>query len=101
MEVGCALAIREIGFDARFVGHANDKVVEIVKRSDRRFGGLIGLPFLRMLEYVGDQGFFWVRTSESPRERRRPAMPLRRARGVPRLANRPVAEISLTGFSGR
>ena len=61
------LAIPEIGFDARFVGFANDKVVEIVKRSDRRFGGLIGLPLLRMLEYGGDQGCFWVRTSDLPR----------------------------------
>ena len=61
------LAIPEIGFDAQFVGHANDKVVEIVKRSDRRFDGLIGLPFLRMLEYGGDQSFFWVRTPDGPR----------------------------------
>jgi hypothetical protein len=60
------LAIPEIGFDARIVGYANDKVVEIVKRSDRRFGGLIGLPLLRMLEYGGDRGLFWVRTSASP-----------------------------------
>lgn len=57
------LAISEIGFDARFVGYANDKVVEVVKRSDLGFGGLIGLPLLRMLEYGGDRGFFWVRAA--------------------------------------
>lgn len=61
------VAIPEIGFDARIVGYANDKVVEIAKRSDRRFGGLIGLPLLRMLEYGGDGGFFWVRAPDSPR----------------------------------
>jgi hypothetical protein len=59
------LTIPEIGFDAKFIGYANDKVVEIAKRSDRRFGGLIGLPLLRMMEYGGDRGHFWVRTSDS------------------------------------
>ena len=59
------LVISEIGFDAKFIGYANDKVVEIAKRSDRRFGGLIGLPLLRMLEYGGDRGYFWVRAAEN------------------------------------
>ena len=55
------IAIPEIGFDSFIVGYANDKIAAIVKRSDRDFDGLIGLPFLRMLEYGGDRGYFWIR----------------------------------------
>jgi hypothetical protein len=37
--------------------------VNVVKRSDPEFGGLVGLPLLRMLEYGGDAGWFWIRSS--------------------------------------
>ena len=57
------IAIADIGFDAFIVGYANDRIVGIVKRPDWGFDGLIGLPLLRMLEYGGDRGFFWVRKS--------------------------------------
>lgn len=57
------LAIPELGFDVKTLGYASDKVVDIVKRSDPQFVGLIGLPFLRMLEYGGNGGHFWVRGS--------------------------------------
>ena len=57
-------AIPEIGSDASMVGYANDKIAGIVRRSDREFDGLIGLPFLRMLEYGGDRGYFWVHAAD-------------------------------------
>ncbi|MGD0899607.1 MAG: hypothetical protein ABR915_17390 [Thermoguttaceae bacterium] len=63
------IAIPELGFDVKTLGYANDSVVDVVKRSDPGFGGLVGLPLLRMFEYGGDDGRFWVRSSA----RRRPA----------------------------
>jgi hypothetical protein len=64
------IAIPALGFDVKVLGHANDSVVDVVKRSDPGFGGLVGLPLLRMLEYGGDDGWFWVWSSA----KRRPAM---------------------------
>ena len=58
------IAIPELGLDFKTLGHANDSVVNVVKRSDPGFGGLVGLPLLRMLEYGGDGGRFWIRSSE-------------------------------------
>jgi len=58
------LAIPDIGFDVKILGYANDSVVNVVKRSDERFAGLVGLPLLRMLEYGGNDGWFWVRPLE-------------------------------------
>jgi hypothetical protein len=55
------IAVPELGFDVKTLGYANDSVVKTVKRSDPGFGGLVGLPLLRMLEYGGDAGWFWVR----------------------------------------
>ncbi len=55
------VAIPELGLDVKTLGHANDSIVNVVKRSDPGFGGLVGLPLLRMLEYGGDSGRFWVR----------------------------------------
>jgi hypothetical protein len=57
------VAIPELGFDVRTLGYANDSVVNVVRRSDPEFAGLIGLPLLRMLEYGGNDGWFWVRPS--------------------------------------
>lgn len=57
------IAIPEIRFDAKILGYANDSIVNVVKRSDPEFGGLVGLPLLRMLEYGGDAGWFWIRSS--------------------------------------
>ena len=56
------LAIPEIGFDVKVLGHSNDSVANVVKRSDPGLGGLVGLPLLRMLEYGGDAGQFWIRS---------------------------------------
>jgi hypothetical protein len=63
------IAIPELGFDVKTLGYGNDSVVNVVKRSDQAFGGLVGLPLLRMLEYGGDEGWFWV----GPSAKRRPA----------------------------
>lgn len=61
-------AIKEIGFAAEILGHANDSIVNVVKRSDPKFAGLIGLPLLRMLEYGGNQGWFWIRSSSEEQQ---------------------------------
>jgi len=60
------IAIPELAFDEKTLGYANDLVVNVVRRSDPGFAGLVGLPLLRMLEYGGDAGRFWIR---SPAER--------------------------------
>lgn len=57
------VAIPELAFDAKTLAYANDSVVNVVKRSDPEFAGLVGLPLLRMVEYGGDGGRFWVRSS--------------------------------------
>ncbi len=64
------IVIPELAFDVKTLGYGNDSVVNVVKRSDPEFGGLVGLPLLRMLEYGGDAGRFWVRSSS----KRRPAV---------------------------
>jgi len=55
------LAIPELEFDVKTLGYASDQVVDVVKRSAPSFAGLIGLPLLRMLEYGGNRGHFWVK----------------------------------------
>jgi hypothetical protein len=57
------IAIPQLAFDVKTVSYANDSVVDVVKRSDPGFAGLVGLPLLRMLEYGGDRGCFWIRPS--------------------------------------
>jgi hypothetical protein len=57
------IAIPDLAFDEKTLGYANDSVVNVVKRSDPGFAGLVGLPLLRMLEYGGDAGRFWIRLS--------------------------------------
>lgn len=60
------IAIPELAFDAKTLGYANDSVVNVVKRSHPGFAGLVGLPFLRMVEYGGDRGWFWIRSTAEP-----------------------------------
>jgi hypothetical protein len=57
------IAIADFTFDVKTLGYANDSVVSVVKRSHPGFSGLVGLPFLRMLEYGGNGGYFWIRPS--------------------------------------
>ncbi|MDZ4852693.1 MAG: hypothetical protein SGI77_25670 [Pirellulaceae bacterium] len=57
------ITVPETGFDAKMLGYSNDTVASVVKRSDPNFGGLVGLPLLRLFEYGGDAGTFWIRSS--------------------------------------
>lgn len=61
------IVIPELGFDIKTLGYANDPIVNVVRRSDAEFGGLVGLPLLRMVEYGGDAGWFWIRSSAKRR----------------------------------
>jgi hypothetical protein len=60
------IAIPDLRLDFRTLGYANDSVVKVVRRSDPSFAGLVGLPLLRMLQYGGDAGQFWIRPSAKP-----------------------------------
>jgi hypothetical protein len=55
------VVIPEIGFDQQVLGYASDEVVSAAQGSDPDFGGLIGLPLLRMMQYGGDSDSFWIR----------------------------------------
>lgn len=55
------IAVPELALDVKTLGFANNSVVRIVQRSHPGFAGLVGLPFLRMVEYGGDRGWFWIR----------------------------------------
>jgi hypothetical protein len=57
------IGVPELALDVKTLGFANDSVVRIVQRSHPGFAGLVGLPFLRMIEYGGDRGWFWIRSS--------------------------------------
>ena len=51
----------ELGLTQRVEGYGSDVVATTVRASSPDFGGLIGLPLLRMLEFGGDAQAFWVR----------------------------------------
>ena len=55
------LQIAEFGFDEDLLCYASENVVEAVKASHADFQGLAGLPLLKMMEYGGDNRFFWIR----------------------------------------
>jgi len=52
--------IPEVGLDQDIVAYASDAVVTAAKASSPDFGGLAGLPLLRMFEYGGDANCFWI-----------------------------------------
>jgi hypothetical protein len=54
------VVIPELGFDELVTGYGNDAVAASTQASSPDFGGLIGLPLLRMMRYGGDADFFWV-----------------------------------------
>ena len=56
--------IPEVGLDQDIVGYGSDAVVMAAKASSPDFGGLAGLPLLRMMEYGGDADWFWVREAQ-------------------------------------
>jgi hypothetical protein len=57
------LAIPDIGLDVLMIAYASDVIVGDARVSSPDFGGLAGLPFLRMMEYGGDADWFWIRPS--------------------------------------
>lgn len=61
------LDMAELGLDQHLVGYASDTVVNATKASSSHFEGLVGLPFLRLVEYGGNADWFWLRfPSDSP-----------------------------------
>jgi hypothetical protein len=59
------LAIPDVGFDALLVAYASDAIVSDARVSSTDFDGLAGLPLLRLFEYGGDVGSFWIRPQGS------------------------------------
>jgi glucose-6-phosphate dehydrogenase assembly protein OpcA len=54
----------EIGVDQDLLSYASDRIVTAVQASHPDFEGLLGLPFLRLVEYGGDADWFWVRLAQ-------------------------------------
>ncbi|MBL8794389.1 MAG: hypothetical protein JNM56_10825 [Planctomycetia bacterium] len=53
--------------DQLLLGYGSDTVAAACQRSSADFAGLAGLPLLRLAEYGGDAGAFWLRTAgQSP-----------------------------------
>jgi hypothetical protein len=53
----------ELNFDESILAYGSDVVVQAASASHGDFGGLAGLPLLRMLEYGGNRDYFWIRES--------------------------------------
>ena len=51
----------ELGLTQPIRGFGNDAVIQAVQRDWPDFSGIIGLPFLRLIEYGGDKDCFWLR----------------------------------------
>ncbi len=50
-----------MGFRKLMIVYGLDQLVAAVKHSHPDFEGSVGLPFLRELEYGGDENDFWLR----------------------------------------
>jgi hypothetical protein len=55
----------EFGLNHKVVGFVSDRVAETAKASHPDFEGLAGLPFLRLLEYGGDDNAFCIQSRPS------------------------------------
>lgn len=55
------LSMPELGVDQDVLGYGSDVVASYIQASSLDFDGLVGLPFLRLLEYGGDADEFWIR----------------------------------------
>lgn len=53
--------IPETNLDLMLVGFGSNTVAATVQQYSPDFVGLLGLPVLRMMEYGGDQYWFWIR----------------------------------------
>jgi hypothetical protein len=56
------LAMPEYQLTQAILGYASDGVMAAAQASSLDLEGLIGLPFLRLLEYGGDADTFWIRS---------------------------------------
>jgi hypothetical protein len=59
------VAMPDLGFDRFVLGYSSDGVVAAAQASSLSLEGLVGLPLLRMLEFGGDEQFFWLRMAGS------------------------------------
>jgi hypothetical protein len=59
------VAMADLGLDLDLVGYSSDAIVAAARASSPDFQGLVGLPFLRKLEYGGDADWFWLRPAAS------------------------------------
>jgi hypothetical protein len=57
------VVIPAIGFDRIVLTYASDAAVATIRKSHADFAGLVGLPFLRLMEYGGDADWFWIRSA--------------------------------------
>lgn len=57
------VSVPEVGLDADVLGYSSDLVVTAAQASNCDFEGLVGLPFLRLVEYGGNANAFWVRAA--------------------------------------
>jgi hypothetical protein len=55
------VVIPAIGFDDIVLGYGSDPAVATARKSHPDFAGLVGLPFLRLMEFGGDANDFWIR----------------------------------------
>jgi hypothetical protein len=53
--------IPAIGFSRIVLGYGSDVAVAITRVSHADFAGLVGLPFLRLMDYGGNADWFWIR----------------------------------------
>lgn len=53
--------VSEIEDEHEVLAYSSLRVLDAVRRDDPGFGGLIGLPLLRLMEYGGNAHRFWVR----------------------------------------
>jgi len=56
----------ELGLDLEVPGYASDAVVSVAQASSPDFEGLVGLPFLQLVQYSGDANDFWLRPLSNP-----------------------------------
>lgn len=55
------LHMPELGLTQQLAGYGSDAVLQAVQLDTPDFAGLAGLPLLRLTEYGGDGGSFWLR----------------------------------------
>ena len=54
------IAMPELGVEGLMVGFLSEEAADAVRLDYPEFAGLVGLPFLRLLDYGGNRDEFWV-----------------------------------------